>query len=355
MTNLENFLATVEHRRPDQIIYSAGFTEDLHRRVVEHIGTEDIAGYYGFGGGAGTGMRPKKNVKNPDYSRYWANEKLPPGTTIDGNGVAMVPSGFYHFWGYISPLRNATSLKEIEEYPMHDMGDFDDSHMAADVQKAHAEGKAINMWIGHMYETAWQIRGYEQFLIDTIERPAWAECLLERIFQQNLVRARAAAKAGVDQVSTGDDIANQKALMFSKPTWRKLIHSRWAKVWGEVKSISPKTRIWYHTDGNVTDIIPDLIDAGLDILNPLQPECMDIDEVHRRWGRRLTFDGCIGTQSTMPFGTPDEVRARVKEVIDKYGRNGGLMIAPTHVLEPEVPLENIDAFFAACREYGRLT
>jgi uroporphyrinogen decarboxylase len=77
-----------------------------------------------------------------------------------------------------------------------------------------------------------------------------------------------------------------------------------------------------------------------------------VDEIHRRFGRRLTLDGCIGTQSTMPWGTPDDVRRRVKECIDKYGRDGGLMLAPTHVLEPEVPLANIDAFADACRRYG---
>ena len=111
-------------------------------------------------------------------------------------------------------------------------------------------------------------------------------------------------------------------------------------------------RIKYHTDGNVAAIIPDLIDAGLDILNPVQPECMHLDELHRLYGDRLTFDGTIGTQSTMPWGTPEDVRARVREVIDKYGRDGGLIIAPTHVLEPEVPLANIDALFETCRQYG---
>ena len=354
MTNLENFLATVEHRRPDQILYSAGFVDDLHRRVVEHIGTDDIAGHYGFSGGRGVGLKPPPDLKPLDFSKYWEGQELPEGTGIDGSGVAVVPSGFYHFWGYISPLRNAKSLKEIEEYPMQDYSEWDDSHMAAEVRQAHDEGHMVSAWVGHMYESAWQIRGYEQFLIDTIERPAWAECILERIFQNNLIAARAAAKAGADKIATGDDVANQKALMFSKDTWKKLIHSRWAKVWGEVKSINPKSYIWYHSDGNITDIVPDMVEAGLDILNPLQPECLDIDAIHRRFGKRLTFDGCIGTQSTMPWGTPDEVRARVKEVVDKYGRSGGLMIAPTHVLEPEVPLENIDAFFETCRTYGKL-
>jgi uroporphyrinogen decarboxylase len=167
-------------------------------------------------------------------------------------------------------------------------------------------------------------------------------------------KARAAAAAGVDLLRCGDDVANQKTLMFARPTWKKLIHSRWSKLWDEVKSINPDMRIWYHSDGNVIDIVEDLADAGVDILNPLQPECLDVDEVHRRCGDRLTLDGTIGTQSTMPWGSSDEVRARVKEVIDKYGRNGCLIISPTHVLEPEVPLENIDALFDACREYGKL-
>ena len=353
-THLENFRATVEHRPPEQILCYANFTSDLERRLVEHVGTEDIAKHYGFDGGRGTGLRRPDDAPAPDYSRYWEGEDLPEGTTLDGHGVAMVPSGFYHFWGYVSPLRNAKGLKELEDYPLPDCSQDDDSHMAAEVERAHAEGHAVTVWVGHMYESAWQIRGYEQFLMDTIERPAWAECLLERLFEQNLLVARAAARAGADRITTGDDVANQNALMFSKDTWKKLIHSRWEKVWAEIKSIHPESRIWYHSDGNILDIVDDLVNAGVDILNPLQPECLDVDEVHRRHGDRVTFDGTIGTQSTMPWGTPEDVRARVKEVIEKYGRNGGLIISPTHVLEPEVPLENIDALFDACREYGRL-
>ena len=351
-TDLQAFRDTVAHRRPGRILYSGGCTPDLHRRVVEHIGTEDIAGHYGFWRQKALTTRRPEGLPPLDFAPYWEGQDLPEGTTIDGNGVAQVPSGFFHFWGYVSPLRNAASLAEIENYPLDDVGGWDFSHMADEVAAAHAEGATATLWVGHMYETAWQIRGYEQFLIDTIERPAWAECLLERLFQQNIVGAKAAARAGADLIFCGDDVANQKAMMFSPETWRRLIHSRWEKVWRAVKEIAPGASIKYHSDGNVTAIIPELIDAGLDILNPVQPECLDVDEIHRRWGDRLTFDGTIGTQSTMPWGTPDDVRARVREVIDKYGREGGLIIAPTHVLEPEVPLANIDALFETCREYG---
>jgi len=351
-TDLENFLAATNHEKPDRILYAASFTADLARRVREHISTDDIAGHYGYLCPVEVGLRPPDGWQPIDYSSYWQGEDLPEGTGFDGYGVAMVPSGFYHFWGYVSPLRNATSLSEIENYPLDDMSTWRADHMAGEVAAAHDAGKVSSIFVGHMYESAWQIRGYEQFLLDTIERPDWAECLLERLFRQNMVRAEAAAKAGVLYVKCGDDVANQNALMFNKPTWAKLIHSRWAKLWRRVHEINPDARIWYHTDGNCLDVVDDFVEAGLDVLNPIQPECLDIDEIHRRHKGRLSFDGGMGTQSTMPWGTPDDVRARVKELIDKYGREGGLLIAPTHVLEPEVPLENIDAFAEACREYG---
>jgi len=351
-TDLEIFRATVAHERPPRVLYHAGFTEDLHRRVVEHIGTDDIAGHYGYMKTAGLGLRRPEGLEPLDYAPYWENEDLPEGTTINAMGVAEAPAHFYHFWGYISPLRNAASLKDIEDYPLDDLSTWDTSALAAQTDAAHAEGRVVAGWVGHMYETAWQIRGYEQFLIDLAERPAWAECLLERLFQQNMVKAVAFARAGADLLHCGDDVASQKAMMFSPDTWRRLFHSRWSQVWAAVKAIHPATQIWYHSDGNIECIAPDLVAAGLDILNPLQPECLDVDAVHARFGDRLSFDGCIGTQSTMPLGTPDDVRARVKECIDKYGQNGGLILAPTHVLEPEVPLANIDAFAEACREYG---
>ena len=351
-TQREDFLATTEHRRPGHILYGAGFVDDLHKRVVQHIGTGDIASHYGFFAPAGIGPQRPASLPPLNFDRYWRNEKLPPGTTINGEGVAMIPSGFYHFWGYVSPLRNATSLKEIEEFPIEDFSRWDYSGMAAQVQEARKAGKATVAWVGHTYETAWQMRGLEQFLMDTIERPEWADCIMERIFRNNLVKATAAATAGVDQITCGDDVASQTGLLFSKATWRRLVHSRWVKVWTTIRAISPQTRIWYHSDGNIMDIVPEMVEAGLNILNPLQPECLDLDAIHREFGKVLTFDGTIGTQSTMPWGKPQDVRARVKEVIQKYGQKGGLIISPTHVLEPEVPLANIDAFADACREYG---
>ena len=352
-TELEIFRATVNHRRPERILCYASFTPDLQKRVIAHAGTEDLVKHYGMFCRGGMEIRRRDGFVAPDYSSYWKGQNLPAGTTINDCGVAMIPSGFYHFWGFLSPLRNAKTLSEIENYPLTDVRGWDVSDLPGQVAGRHATGRTAGAWVGHMYETAWQIRGYEQFLMDMVEQPAWAECLLERLMEQNLARAEAYARAGADLITTGDDIANQENLMFSPDSWRKIMLSRWKKVWGRIKEINPDCKIWYHSDGNISSIIEELIEAGVDILNPLQPECLDLDAIHKRYGRRVTFDGCIGTQSTMPFGKPADVRKRVREVIDKYGRKGGLIVSPTHDLEPEVPLENIDALFTECREYGK--
>jgi uroporphyrinogen decarboxylase len=353
MTDLDVFRATTTFHRPDRLLYYFGCVEDLDRRLKAHVGGDgDYGAHYGCWRSAGIGPRGKQGLTAPDYSRYYRGESLPAGAHIDGRGVASVPSGFYHFWGYVSPLRNAESLREIEEYPWPNPDDMDFTGMEAAAQSGHAAGRVVAGGIGHIYENAWQVRGYEQFLLDMVERPAWAECLLDRIAEVNRRKAVAAARAGADVLDCGDDVANQNAMMFSPDAWRRFMKPRWKRVWDAAREAKPDIQIKYHSDGNIMDVIPELIEIGVTILNPLQPECMDVDAVHRRWGDRLVFDGCIGTQSTMPFGTPQDVTRRVSECIEKYASRGGLILAPTHVLEPEVPIANIEAFADACRKYA---
>lgn len=349
MTHGERFWATVSGERPDQVLYSADFTPDLKRRLIEHAGTEDLAGHYGFFAPASTGPRPPAGYTAPEYGAYYAGEKLPDGTTINGDGVAMIPANFFHFWGYHSPLRNAATFDQLDSYPCPDQADWPTDHMQADVDKAHAAGNVAVVWVGHMYETAWQIRGYEPFLIDMIERPDWAECMLDKTHRRALARALAGAQAGADILMCGDDVANQNAMMFSMPMWRSFMLSRWQKVWSAVRAINRQTQIWYHSDGNIEAIIPELMAAGVNILNPVQPECSDPAKLRRQYPQ-LNFHGTIGTQSTMPWGKPDQVRAVVKDRIRTCGAHGRLILGPTHVLEPEVPIANIEAYVQAAQE-----
>lgn len=354
MTELELFQATVSHQPHRKFLFYADFTPEVARGIREKYRlTEktDLSEFFGMFNRT-TFVNPRLSSKNqkPDFSCYFSDVEKPDGSFINSRGVLEIPARLYHFTGYISPLRNAKGFSDLEKFPYLRTTGLDEGGMKEEVEQLHRKGQVACTSITHMYEEAWQIRGYQEFLMDMVERPEWCAYILDRLLERNLARATAGARAGVDWLLTGDDVANQNSLMFSLPMWRKFIKERWAKVYAAARAIKPDIQIWYHSDGNITSIIPELIEIGVTILNPLQPECLDLVRLKKIYGEKLVFDGTIGTQSTMPFGTPDEVRQVVRERKKTLGYDGALILSPTHILEPEVPVENIEAFIEECKE-----
>jgi uroporphyrinogen decarboxylase len=141
-------------------------------------------------------------------------------------------------------------------------------------------------------------------------------------------------------------------MLMSPRMWRQWLKPRLARVIEAARAIKPDILVWYHSDGDCRAIMAELIEIGVDILNPVQPECMDPAQIKAQYGDRLSFSGTIGTQTTMPHSTPAGVKAVVKERVATVGQGGGLFLAPTHVLEPDVPWENVIAFIEAAEEYG---
>ena len=178
-----------------------------------------------------------------------------------------------------------------------------------------------------------------------------AEVLLDRVTNIAVQRAVSYTRAGADGLFLGDDIGMQHTIMMSEPLYRTWLQPRLKRVIDAARAVNPDVLIFYHSCGHVTELIPNLIEAGVDVLNPVQPECMDFREIHDRFGDRLSFHGTIGTQTVMPFGTPEQVRKTVFEHLKIAGRQGGLYVCPTHLLEPEVPVENIVAYVQACADY----
>lgn len=358
LSQLECFRATVAHEPHEGFLFYADFTPDLERRLRERYrlpAERTLREHYGMFTPHMVSLRPPPGgPPKPDFRPYFADIEIPPNAFIGELGVLEVPGSLYHFTRYISPLRNAQRFEDLEQFPFRSVAGYTDDHMAAEVAEAHRQGRVAACWVGHMYEDAWQIRGYEQFLMDMIERPEWCEYILDRITEKNLAVATAAARAGVDLLTTGDDVANQQRLMFRLEHWRRFIKPRWAKVYAAARALKPDIQIWYHSDGNIEAIIPELIEIGVTILNPVQPECLDPREVKRIYGDRLVIDGAIGTQTTMPFGTPEQVRATIREYARTLGADGAWIISPTHVLEPEVPIANVEAFVETAREFGQI-
>ena len=354
MTQLEIFRATVAHESHDGLLFYASFTPDLERRVREAEGldeTHDLRDHFGMYNPVSVGMRPPEGLQKPDFWHYYEDLDLPEGSRLDGFGVLHTPGSVYHFTHRVSPLRNAGKLEDLEAFHYPNADGFTDDHMAGLVQDIHARGRVACLPLGHMYETSWQVRGYEEFLVDMVTRPEWCEYILDRLVERNLKTATAAARAGVDFIRTGDDVASQNALMFSLDQWRSFMKARWEKVYSAARAIKPDLQIWYHSDGNIDAIVPELLEIGVTILNPVQPECMDPLKLKRDYGDRVVIDGTLGTQSTMPFGSSEDVRQVIRERHQTLATDGAFIASPTHVLEPEVPIENLEAFVETCRGF----
>ncbi|MBT7121751.1 MAG: hypothetical protein HN948_01945 [Clostridia bacterium] len=161
------------------------------------------------------------------------------------------------------------------------------------------------------------------------------------------------AKSGVDILMLGDDIASQRGMMMDPQMWRDVLKPKLRRVIKAAKDVNPYVLIFYHSDGNLLEAIPDLIEIGVDVLNPVQPECMDPVALKKEFGNALSFWGCVGTQSVLPFYAADQVEQTCKKLIEEVGKGGGLLLAPTHVVEPEVPFENMMAFLNAVEKYGK--
>lgn len=364
MTPRERVRTAMSRRKPDKVPKTASFTPAVHEMYRQHVATElgiDLsdpeqaaripspADYFGMEV-RGVGFRGPNKL--PDFSAYY-EEELPEGTNFNEYGTAHVPGEFYHFTRYRFPLERAGSLKDYESYPWPDFTPaYRHQHLEADVARLHAQNWYVTGGVGHIFEHAWQIRSMEKLFEDMMVRPDMARYLLDRLAEDRAFQARRCAEAGVDCLICGDDVGMQDRMMMSPAMWREWFKPRWQYVWQVAKKANPEVQLWYHSDGYIEPIIPDLVEIGLEILNPVQPECMDPVRLKRQWGDKLAFWGCVGTQTVMPFGTPEEVRATVKWLIDTVGEGGGLLLAPTHVLEPDVPWENILAFFEAVDEYG---
>lgn len=274
--------------------------------------------------------------------------------TIDQWGVGhRKTETSMHMTQMLHPLAGADSLEQIDAYPLPAFRAGNNRHIKAAVTDIKKRGLAA---VGNMqctvWETAWYLRGMENLMMDMLSDDPLAERLLARVEKEALARAALFAEAGVDILYLGDDIGMQQTTLMSMPLYRQWIQPRLARVIEAAKRVNPRIVILYHSCGYVEPLIPLLIEAGVDSLNPIQPECMDFEKIHAEYGDVLSFHGTIGTQTTMPFGTPAEVRQAVYKNLKIAGPSGGLFPSPTHLLEPEVPWENVRAYVDACKEYA---
>lgn len=350
MSPRERVLTALNRKRPDRVPKDMNLSAEQIEQFRQRTESDDPREFFRLELRS-VGLASSKHPR--DFSAYLGD--APNLHYHDEWGVGA--SSPYLYERMIHPLRRATSPRDLEEYPWPDvLADYRWENVAADVrawqEKGYpVQGRPPGPCGGAVYENSWYLRGQAQLMLDFHDNPEFAAALLGRMTDLVIEGASRLAEAGVDILTLSDDVGSQRALLMSPDTWRKWLRPSLAAVIAAAKRVEPDILVFYHSDGYIEPIIPELIEAGVDILNPVQPECMDPADIKRRYGERLSFWGTVGTQTTFPHGTPDEVRRVVKERIETVGPEG-LLLAPTHSVEADVPWENIVAFVEAVEEYG---
>ena len=326
------------------------FCDSQINSFKKRFGNADYESFFGL-----SHRRLELEIKRnyADGRDLYPRETLPGSTVFDEYGIGHSKGSelAFHMTRMHHPLKGA-SPEEIQNYPYPSVDEDSLHDFRNSVSALHQRGLASFAFMQMtVWEASWYLRSMEELMVDMMTCSEPATILLDRITEFACAKARAYAGAGIDILSLGDDIGTQNSLMLDVGLWEEWLRPRLLKVITEAKRINPGILIFYHSCGQITPFIDGLINAGVEILNPIQPECMDFNEIHDEFGERVSFWGTVGTQQLLPYGSPEEVRKVTLSRLEKCGLKGGIVIGPTHIVEPEVPWENLMAVMEGIKEF----
>jgi uroporphyrinogen decarboxylase len=379
MTSRERVLTALEHQEPDRVpfIFGVDLTTGIMRRaykaLTKHLEIE-VEEQYMYGtwkelgdarvdeqvlrilGSDGRGVWDRKPTKVEELNQL----RDPHESYQDEFGVGQVKTGPEEWFPGIHPFEQA-SLDALETYPWPDMGDptcFIGIRQRAEELDQQGEFAVFAApWLISPFERAMQLQGMERFLSNMILEPDFAQALLEKLtalLNLYLENFLAAVDHRADIVILADDLGTQDRLLISPTLYRQMLKPLHAQLISTVKQASD-ARVFFHSDGDIFDLIDDLVEIGIDILNPIQTtagQMANLDELKRRYGTQLSFCGGIDTQTILPYGSPEDVAAEVRRVIQALGPGGGYLVASVHTITNNIPPENIIALARAVEEYG---
>lgn len=295
----------------------------------------------------------------------WFNpEREPDGSLVlrDGEGriVARMPEDGYYFDGVYHPLANVSSIQELETYSFYtpiDQETLDDLHARAKRLYETTDYAIMLNGAGSIYEWAQTLRGWDTFMMDLAADPKFASALMARLAEANIRRLEQilpAVEGYIQVIQVGDDLGMQSGPQLSPRLYRRLVKPWHAKLYRYIKEHT-SAHLFLHTCGSVYAFIPDFIEMGVDVLNPVQVSAKDMDtkRLKEEFGTDIVFwGGGCDTQKVLPFGTPDEVREEVRRRIGDLASDGGFVFNQVHNIQAGVPPENIMAMYEAALEYG---
>lgn len=302
--------------------------------------------------------------------RNWRRlEPTDEGITFDEWGVGrqriQIGAGVFLNEVVVSPLAEA-SVNDLAGYPWPDP--FDTGRTAGLEEETHdlyenTDLAIVGRFGGTILEQAAYLRGWEQWLIDLIVNRDFARELMHIIIDIQIALDRAGIAAAGRYLTifklSGEDFGMQDRPLFSMQVWEDMVlpamRRRWRAARAALDEFAPHVKLMLHSDGAIRPFIQDIIDSGVDILDPIQPFVpgMDLYELKRDFGEALVFHGSVDTQQVLPFGTPEQVREAVLRCIDALGHGGGFILAPVHNVQADVPPENLIAMCETVRSSGR--
>jgi len=377
LSGRERVERALDHVEPDRIPLSLTITKVPYERLREHLGLppdRDLrANFFGE-------VWPKPDLLNAlGVDITWISLHKPDkditkpatkdGIVYDEWGVGRrrvdLDSGAFYYDVVDAPLKDAHQA-ELEDYPWPDSHDPGRSRGLGD--EAQTLYRDTNFAImgrfgGPILEMAGYLRGWEQWLVDLAADPIFARNLLDKICDVQIALDKQGLEATAPYLSifkvSGEDLGMQDRMIFSIKTWNEIVkpvlQRRWSAARQILDRIAPRVKIMLHSDGAFQPLIPDLIDMGIDLLDPIQHSCkgMDVYELKESFGARLSFHGAIDSQYILPSGDVRLVEREVVRCIDGLGHGGGYILAPCHNVQADVPVVNIQVMFEQAREYGR--
>ena len=356
MKHRDRVLAALNHEVPDRCPMQISFTPEFAARLAKELALGSSGIHNPHGGGNTYELERALDEDLLLTSVGWANSYYQDADAyLDEWGIG------WRSVEYSTPYGTGR-YTEFNHHPLADDKAID-SYQPPDPTRPELYKEAewvlrnyqdeywiVGVTVTTIFETAWALRGYEQMLTDMALQPEVAERILDIPYQYHLTAAKKLTEMGVDMIWVGDDIGAQDAMLISPKMWRRFFKPRMANFIAELKAINPDVKVAYHSDGVINPIIPDLIEIGLDVLNPIQPASMDPAQLKQEYGDRLCFWGSIDEQHTLPFGSPEDVRAEVQTRLQTLGKNGGLIMGPTHHVQLDTPMENFWAMVNTIRE-----
>ena len=330
MTQRDVVRMALEFKRPPYVPWSFSFTEEARDALVAHYGSHDLDPFLGnhiLGLGSGIGFFDDLGGHRyrDGFGVVWNRSVDRDIGNVEGCVLPEPTLAGYTLPDPLAPRCFADIPEKLTRHP--------------DRFRVFSIGFSL-------YERAWTLRGMENLMLDFIENPAFVHDLLDAIADYNIAQARQALTFDIDAVHFGDDWGQQQGLQMGYPMWKEFIYPRLKRMYAAVREAGRYVTI--HSCGDVDELFDDLVDIGVRCFNPFQPEVMDVPALIPRYHGRLAFHGGLSTQRTLPYGSPDGVRAETRRLL-ALGRNGGYIFSPAHAVEGDVPLANMLAFIDEAR------